>query len=108
MSKPPASPASRACARCGRAVRTGGARWPEGYLCGTCHTHALETYGPCAGCGVDRLTPGIAPDGGRLCTDCAGGLGEFTLRGLRPGSSTPPPRRLRELRPGRAASPPAR
>lgn len=24
------------------------------------------------------LTPGIAPDGGRLCTDCAGGLGDFT------------------------------
>lgn len=40
--------------------------------------HALETYGQCAGCGADRLTPGIAPDGGRLCTDCAGGLGDFT------------------------------
>ena len=40
--------------------------------------HALETYGPCAGCGADRLTPGIAPGGGRLCTDCAGGLGDFT------------------------------
>jgi hypothetical protein len=70
--------AKRACARCGRAVRPGGAHWPEGYLCGTCHTHALETYGPCAGCGVDRLTPGIAPGGGRLCTGCAGGLGDFT------------------------------
>ena len=65
------------CARCGRAVRLGAAHWPEGYLCATCHTHALETYGRCAGCGVDRLTPGIAPEGGRLCTDCAGGLGEF-------------------------------
>ncbi|MFG2563212.1 hypothetical protein [Streptomyces sp. NPDC048496] len=31
----------------------------------------------CAGCQVERLTPGIAPDGGRLCTDCAGGLGDF-------------------------------
>jgi hypothetical protein len=40
--------------------------------------HALETYGQCAGCGADRLTPGIAPDGGRLCTGCADGLGDFT------------------------------
>jgi hypothetical protein len=30
------------------------------------------------GCGVERLTPGLAPDGGKLCTDCAGGLGDFT------------------------------
>ena len=70
-------------ARCDRAVRLDAAHWPEGYLCATCHTHALETYGRCADCGVDRLTPGIAPDGGGLCTDCAGGLGEFfcELRG---------------------------
>lgn len=66
------------CARCGRVIVSSWARWPEGYLCSTCRTHALETYGPCAGCGADRLTPGIAPDGGRLCTDCAGGLGDFT------------------------------
>jgi hypothetical protein len=33
------------CARCARAVRLGAAHWPEGYLCATCHTHALETYG---------------------------------------------------------------
>jgi len=55
----------------------GGGALARGYLCATCHTHALETYGRYAGCGVDRLIPGIAPDGGRLCTDCAGGLGEF-------------------------------
>ena len=36
------------CARCGRAIGTGWAHWPEGYLCMTCRTHALETYGPCA------------------------------------------------------------
>jgi hypothetical protein len=41
-------------------------------------TRALETYGTCLGCGVDRLTPGPAPGGGKLCTDCAGGLGDFT------------------------------
>jgi integrase len=66
------------CARCGRVIGSGWAHWPEGYLCSTCRTHALETYGPCAGCGTGRLTPGIAPDGGRLCTGCAGGLGDFT------------------------------
>jgi hypothetical protein len=77
MSRTRVAAAELFCARCGRAVRLGAAHWPEGYLCATCHTHALETYGRCAGCGVDRLTPGIAPEGGRLCTDCAGGLGEF-------------------------------
>ncbi|MFE9883356.1 hypothetical protein [Streptomyces sp. NPDC005784] len=41
-------------------------------------TRALESYGTCVSCGVDRLTPGLAPDGGKLCTDCAGGLGDFT------------------------------
>ena len=77
MSRTRIAAAELFCARCGRGVRLGAAHWPEGYLCATCHTHALETYGRCAGCGVERLTPGIAPDGGRLCTDCAGGLGEF-------------------------------
>ena len=73
-----ARPAKPPCARCGRVIGSGWAHWPEGYLCSTCRTHALETYGPCAGCGAGRLTPGIAPDGGRLCTGCAGGLGDFT------------------------------
>ncbi|WP_328839503.1 hypothetical protein [Streptomyces europaeiscabiei] len=66
------------CARCRRGVRLGAAHWPEGYLCAGCHAQALETYGTCAGCSVERLTPGLARDGGRLCTDCAGGLGDFT------------------------------
>lgn len=78
MSSTRVDPADLVCARCGRTVRPGAAHWPEGYLCATCHTHALETYGRCASCGVDRLVPGIATDGGRLCTDCAGGLGDFT------------------------------
>ena len=73
-----ARPAKPPCARCGRAIGNSWAHWPEGYLCMICRTHALETYAPCAGCGADRLTPGIAPCGGRLCTDCAGGLGDFT------------------------------
>ncbi len=80
MSGTQTMPAGRACARCGRAARGGGTHWPEGWICATCHTHALETYGPCAGCGAGRLTPGIAPGGGRLCTDCAGGLGDFTCQ----------------------------
>lgn len=36
-----------------------------------------DTAGACTGCGVERLTPGLAPDGGKLCTDCAGGIGDF-------------------------------
>jgi hypothetical protein len=68
------------CARCGRTLGASWTHWPEGYLCMTCRTHALETYGTCAGCGTSRLTPGIAPGGGRLCTDCAGGLGDFTCQ----------------------------
>lgn len=66
------------CARCHRAVRLGAAHWPEGYLCPRCYDHALETYGTCTGCVTERLTHGLAPDGGKLCTDCAGGLGDFT------------------------------
>ena len=74
---------SLVCARCGHALKWKAAHhWPEGHICSTCHTWALETYGVCAGCGVERMTPGIAPDGGRLCTDCAGmpGRSYFCLR----------------------------
>ncbi|MFJ2595099.1 hypothetical protein [Streptomyces erythrochromogenes] len=77
MSRTRVRPEDLFCARCHRTVRLGAAHWPEGYLCSACYDHALETYGQCVGCGVDRLTPGIAPHGGRWCTDCAGGLGEF-------------------------------
>ncbi|MGY1499956.1 hypothetical protein ACW4TU_25825 [Streptomyces sp. QTS52] len=65
------------CTRCGRALRPGANHWPEGYICQCCMTRALEIYGTCMDCGVERLTPGLAPDGGKLCTDCAGGLGDF-------------------------------
>ncbi|MBU3864964.1 hypothetical protein KN815_13020 [Streptomyces sp. 4503] len=75
-SRVPAS--ARFCTRCSRAVRSETNHWPEGYICQTCMTRALETYGTCVGCRVERLTPGLAPDGGKLCTDCAGGLGDFT------------------------------
>ena len=53
-------------------------RWPDGWLCSSCFAKACETYGVCDGCGVDRLLPGIGPAGQRWCTDCAGGLGDFT------------------------------
>jgi hypothetical protein len=52
-------------------------RWPEGPICSGCYASACETYGLCAACGMDRLTPGIGPAGERWCTDCAG-LGDFT------------------------------
>jgi hypothetical protein len=67
------------CARCGRVQRRH-VRWPEGWICGTCHTTALETHGRCAQCGTERLTPGIAADGGRLCASCAGIPGDYTCR----------------------------
>ncbi len=66
------------CARCHRTVRLGAHHWPEGYLCARCYDHALETYGTCTGCDTERLTPGLDAHGGKLCTDCAGGLGDFT------------------------------
>lgn len=77
MSRTNVPAADRFCARCRRGVRAETNRWPEGYICQRCMTRALEIYGTCTGCGVERLTPGLAPDGGKLCTDCAGGLGDF-------------------------------
>jgi hypothetical protein len=84
-----------ACARCHRPLRLATGKppvqadprgrvwvalrnWPEGRICSGCFAKACETYGICAGCHVDRLLPGIGPDGQRWCTDCAGGLGDFT------------------------------
>lgn len=83
-----------ACARCARPLRRANAArqvtatgqrvvsvactWPEGLICPGCRSAALETFGICAGCGVDRLLPGLGPSGQRWCTDCAGGLGDFS------------------------------
>lgn len=80
------------CARCARPGGTGRARrhagngrllalvyrWPEGPICSGCFAKAMEVPGVCDGCGVDRLLPGIGPVGQRWCTDCGGGLGDFT------------------------------
>lgn len=64
----------------GKRVFVAARRWPDGYICSGCFATACETYGRCARCQVDRLVPGIADNGDRLCTDCAGGLGDFTCQ----------------------------
>lgn len=78
------------CARCRRPVCTDTEKkhgspkvlkrkwWPEGAICVKCYAHALDTYGVCAGCAVDRLLPGLSDTGAAVCTDCAGGLGDFS------------------------------
>ena len=80
------------CARCDRLVGTEYARrqhpdvkvlalrrrWPEGPICSGCFAAAMETYGVCDGCGADRLLPGVGTEGQCWCTDCGGGLGDFT------------------------------
>ncbi|MCC6496889.1 MAG: hypothetical protein IT193_11615 [Propionibacteriaceae bacterium] len=86
-------PGNLTCARCQRPLRlaTPGRpspargkvltvirRWPDGMLCSGCYALACETYGACDGCTVQRLLPGRGPDGQRWCTDCAGGIGNFT------------------------------
>jgi len=59
-------------------VLTAVRNWPEGRICSGCYAKACETYGACDGCGTNRLLPGIGADGQRWCTDCAGGIGDFT------------------------------
>jgi len=56
------------------AIRT----WPEGPICSGCYATACETYGTCPGCGTDRLLPGRDGQARTVCTDCAGGIGNFT------------------------------
>ncbi|WP_228562318.1 hypothetical protein [Catenulispora rubra] len=68
------------CTRCDRPIRVGAKRMQHLYTCEGCYSRALETYGACAGCGVDRLTPGPADDGGRLCCDCAEDVGDYICR----------------------------
>jgi len=89
-----ASPGALVCARCRRPLRyptrtptpphlrgrvlTAVRSWPEGAICSGCYAKACETFGACDRCGVERLLPGIGPGGQRWCTDCAGGIGDFT------------------------------
>lgn len=68
------------CARCARPIRIGANRLQHRYVCRTCYTRAMETYDTCTGCGIHRLTPGIAPGGGPLCAECAEDIGDLTCR----------------------------
>jgi integrase len=62
----------RTCARCQRHGWFA-ARWPDGYVCRTCHDKALRIRGHCPGCGTGRALPGLRPtDHTPVCTDCAG------------------------------------
>ena len=79
-------PGDLTCARCHRPVRIprksrpapGDTRlaiirnWPDGPLCSTCYSLAVETYGLCQRCGLQRMLPGRGPNGEWWCTDCAG------------------------------------
>lgn len=64
------------CARCGRRAEKA-AVWPDGPICLTCYTRAIDTYGNCPACCAHRLLPGRVPDGSALCRDCAGIKTEF-------------------------------
>ena len=85
-------PGNLTCARCQRPARlptpepspargqvlTVIRHWPDGMICSGCFAIACETYGACDSCTTQRLLPGRGPDGQRWCTDCAGGIGNFT------------------------------
>lgn len=60
------------CCRCGRRKFKAG-RWPDGYVCRTCHDRGLRIRGRCPGCDDDRVLPGLrAHDQAAICPDCAG------------------------------------
>lgn len=59
------------CSRCGQAKKIV-VHWPEGRICSTCYMKAKRTHGMCAGCGADRLTPGLGRDGSPECVECSG------------------------------------
>ena len=66
------------CARCRRSGRKVAKVMPDGPLCAACHSAAVRRRGPCAGCGQERLLPGVDPAGGRLCCGCAGITQDYT------------------------------
>lgn len=69
------------CARCGRMAARVRATWPEGRICNSCFYEATRLHGICAGCGSERLIPGIRDDGARLCAPCAEIPFDFTCAG---------------------------
>lgn len=68
------------CARCQRPRRQVRKVMPDGPLCAACHVAAVHHRGPCAGCGDERLLPGVDDVGRRLCPPCAGIDGDYTCR----------------------------
>ncbi len=60
------------CDRCTIAVSRHRVRWPTESLCGACFTAAVRTYGRCALCGIERMTPGLSPARQSICRECAG------------------------------------
>ena len=60
------------CARCRRSRRQVRKVMPDGPLCAACHAGAVRSRGRCAGCGDERLLPGMDSLGRRLCPPCAG------------------------------------
>ena len=53
---------------------------PDGPLCAACHVAAVRHRGSCAGCGDERLLPGVDGEGRRLCPPCAGINEDYTCR----------------------------
>lgn len=60
------------CARCQRPRRQVRKVMPDGPLCAACHAAAVRSRGRCAGCGDERLLPGMNGMGQRTCRRCAG------------------------------------
>lgn len=60
------------CARCMRSGVRFAKAWPEGSICTRCYQRAMRIVGACAGCGTERLLPGLNDDGQPICVDCAG------------------------------------
>jgi integrase len=68
------------CARCQRPRRQVRKVMPDGPLCAACHAAAVRSRGRCAGCGDERLLPGMDGMGRRMCRRCAGIDEDYTCR----------------------------
>jgi hypothetical protein len=60
------------CSRCERPDQNIARRMPEGPLCAACEAKAFRQTGRCAGCGQERLLPGINLKWQPICPTCAG------------------------------------
>jgi hypothetical protein len=68
----PRASGDQICDRCDHGTPRIKVHWPEGAICGACYETAGTTQGTCAGCGVQRLLPGLDADRRPICVDCAG------------------------------------